>query len=328
MRVRCKDLSILDIPQADEFVQVHYWQHGEIGQFKVRKPLILGHESAGIVWQCGAAVRSLKPGDAVALEPGIPCRTCCFCKKGKYNLCLDVEFAATPPHDGTLQTYYAVPEDFCYKLPKDVTIEEGALLEPLSVAVHCVKLAGIMPGSSVLVLGAGPIGLLCCVTARAFGASSAMVVDIVPSRLEFARTYAATATYQMDSVSPQENAAFILLGSGLPYGFDVVIDATGAQACISTGIHAMKSGGKFIQAGLGQAEILFPVAQLCAKEGAFIGSFRYGADDYATALDLVEQKKVNLRDLITHTFKFDEAGQAFTNVVLKRGIKSIIYGPE
>lgn len=239
-----------------------------------------------------------------------------------------MEFAATPPHDGTLQTYYAVPEDFCYKLPETVSMQEGALLEPLSVAVHCSNLAGITFGSSVLVSGAGPIGLLCCAAARAFGAVSAVIVDILQSRLEFAASYAATETYLMQKLTPQENAASILSQCGLEDGFDVVIDATGAQPCISTGIHALSRGGKFVQAGLGQAEIVFPVSQLCAKEGTFIGSFRYGANDYDTALKLVEQKKVNLKALMTDTFSFEEAEKAFIHVGLRKGIKTIIYGPE
>jgi len=104
--------------------------HGEIGNFKVEKPLILGHESAGIVERCDPTVKSLKPGDHVALEPGIPCRTCECCQTGKYNLCLDVRFAATPPYDRTLEKYFKLPESLCYKLPAHISLEEGALIEP------------------------------------------------------------------------------------------------------------------------------------------------------------------------------------------------------
>lgn len=289
--------------------------------------MVLGHESAGVVWKCGPAVKTLSPGDQVALEPGVPCRICSFCRSGRYNLCADVQFAATPPHDGTLVKYYTVPEDFCYKLPSGISMQEGALLEPLSVAVHCAKLAGISFGESVLVLGAGPIGLLCCAVARAFGARDAVVTDIVPSRLEFALTHGATEVYQMQTVNPEQNACNILSKAGRSEGFDVVIDATGAQPCISTGIHALKRGGKFVQAGLGAAEIMFPVAQLCSKEGMYLGSFRYGAGDYDTAVALIQQEKVLLKDLITHQYSFDMAEEAFNNVAGRRGIKTIIRGP-
>lgn len=206
-------------------------------------------------------------------------------------------------------------------------MQEGALLEPLSVAVHCAKLAGISFGESVLILGAGPIGLLCCAVARAFGARDAVVTDIVPSRLEFALTHGATEVYQMQTVNPEQNACNILSKAGRSEGFDVVIDATGAQPCISTGIHALKRGGKFVQAGLGAAEIMFPVAQLCSKEGMYLGSFRYGAGDYDTAVALIQQEKVLLKDLITHQYSFDMAEEAFNNVAGRRGIKTIIRGP-
>lgn len=210
-----------------------------------------------------------------------------------------------------------------------MTLEEGALIEPLSVAVHCAKLASIQFSSSVLVLGAGPIGLLCCAVARAFGASTVIAVDIVAPRLDFARKYAATATYGMELLSPEENARRLILNThlGAGAGAEVVIDATGAQTCINTGIHAMKKGGVFVQVGLGQANIDFPVAQLCSREGMYRGSFRYGPGDYKTAIELVSQRKISLKELITHTYAFEEAEKAFENVVQRRGIKTIIYGP-
>jgi L-iditol 2-dehydrogenase len=209
-----------------------------------------------------------------------------------------------------------------------MTLEEGALIEPLSVAVHCAKLAAIQFSSSVLVLGAGPIGLLCCAVARAFGASTIIAVDVVTARLDFARKYAATATYAMESLSPAENAQRLMSQTHLGAGAEVVIDATGAQTCISTGIHAMKKGGIFVQVGLGAANIEFPVAQLCSKEGIYRGSFRYGPGDYKTAIELVAQGKITLKELITHTYAFEEAEKAFENVVQRQGIKTVIYGPD
>lgn len=239
-----------------------------------------------------------------------------------------MQFAATPPHDGTLAKYYTIPEDFCFKLPAHISLEEGALVEPLSVAVHCAKLAGIAFGSSVLVLGAGPIGLLCCAVARALGASKVIAVDIVAPRLLIARNYAATATYQMEALSPEENASRIISKTGIGEGAEVVIDATGAEACISTGVHALRRGGMFVQAGLGAKTITFPVAQLCSKEGIYRGSFRYGPGDYKIAIELLEQQKISVKELITHRYDFCEAEKAFENVAQRQGIKSIIFGPD
>jgi L-iditol 2-dehydrogenase len=293
----------------------------------VRKPLVLGHESAGIVARCGTGVKNIKVGDRVAIEPGVPCRTCGSCRGGKYNLCDDMHFAATPPVDGTLATYYTVPDDFCYTLPPHISIEEGALVEPLSIAVHCTRLASITIGQTVLVMGAGPIGLLCCAVARAFGASIVIATDIVDSRLEFAQTYAATHTYKMQRLSSEENAKNIMSTCGTSAGADVVIDATGVESCIGSGIFALRKGGTFIQAGLGASDIVFPVGQLCSKEGEYKTSFRYGPGDYELAIKLLESRKISLRELITHSYEFSCAEQAFAETGQNGGIKSIIYGP-
>ena len=238
-----------------------------------------------------------------------------------------MRFAATPPIDGTLATYYTVPEDFCFVLPPHISIEEGALVEPLSIAVHCARLASVTVGQTVLVMGAGPIGLLCCAVARAFGASIIIATDIVDSRLEFARTYTATHTYKMQQQSAEENAKCIMSSCAISDGADVVVDATGVESCIGCGVFAMKKGGIFIQAGLGAADIVFPVGQLCSKEGVYKASFRYGPGDYKLAIELLQSKKIEVKPLITHTYEFVDAEQAFTGIGRQEGIKSIIWGP-
>lgn len=293
----------------------------------VRKPLVLGHESAGIIVRAGSSVKSLKLGDRVAIEPGVSCQSCDFCRVGKYNLCDDMQFAATPPVDGTLAKYYVVPEELCFVLPSHISIEEGALVEPLSIAVHCARLAAISVGQTVLVMGAGPIGLLCCAVAKAFGASVITATDIVDSRLDFAKTYATTHTYKMEQQSPVDNAKSISSRCGVSRGFDVVIDATGVASCISCGISALKKGGVFIQAGLGAAEISFPVGQLCSKEGVYKTSFRYGPGDYKMAIELLESQRVSVKSLITHSYEFESAEEAFVGTGRQEGIKCIIYGP-
>lgn len=289
---------------------------------------MLGHESSGIVEACGTEVTKLKIGDRVALEPGAACHTCHFCRHGKYNLCKSMKFAATPPYDGTLSTFYCLPEEDCYVLPNNISLEAGALVEPLSIAVHCAKLANVSVGSSVVVFGAGPIGLLCCAVAKAFGASIVLAVDINESRLAFAKEYSATDIYRMQQGSPAENATRILSGCGLDDdGASVIIEATGAESCISCGIMLMKRGGVFVQAGIGPPIIPFPVGEICSKEGVFKGSFRYGPGDYETAIELLQSGKVEVSSLITHKYAFEAAEEAFTAVSQQVGIKSIIYGP-
>ncbi|RAK95409.1 GroES-like protein, partial [Aspergillus ibericus CBS 121593] len=140
---------------------IHYWQHGKLGRNEVKQPLILGHESSGVIVAIGSKVDVLKFNDRVALEPGISCNICAHCRSGRYNLCTSMQFAATPPVDGTLCTYYRVPAQCCYKLPAHVSFRNGALVEPLSVAVHACRLGGDMQNRNVVVFGAGPVGLLC-----------------------------------------------------------------------------------------------------------------------------------------------------------------------
>ncbi|RMY56454.1 hypothetical protein D0865_03639 [Hortaea werneckii] len=306
---------------------VHYWQHGGIGPYKVQKPIVLGHESAGIVVSCGKSVKSVNVGDRVAVEPGISCKSCEDCRSGRYNLCADMQFAATPPYDGTLSTYYRVPEECCFRLPSSISMRDAALIEPLSIAVHCCRLAGDMQGKSIVVFGAGPVGQLCCSVARAFGARAVLVADVVDSRLEFASKKGATHIYKMRDAAPKDNAVALLASLEETSGTEIVIDATGAQPCIECGIESLRRGGTFVQAGLGSPKITFPVGLICDKEAIFRGSFRYGPGDYKLAIACVASGRVNLDGFVTQTFPFTEAQGAFETVLQKQGIKSVIWGP-
>lgn len=305
---------------------VHYWEHGSIGQFVVKDPMVLGHESSGVISKVGSAVTTLKVGDHVAMEPGIPCRRCEPCKEGKYNLCEKMAFAATPPYDGTLAKYYVLPEDFCYKLPENINLQEAAVMEPLSVAVHIVKQANVAPGQSVVVFGAGPVGLLCCAVARAFGSPKVIAVDIQKGRLEFAKKYAATAIFEPSKVSALENAERIVNENDLGRGADIVIDASGAEPSVHTGIHVLRPGGTYVQGGMGRNEITFPIMAACTKELNVRGSFRYGSGDYKLAVNLVASGKVSVKELITGVVSFEDAEQAFHEVKAGKGIKTLIAG--
>lgn len=163
---------------------VHYLAHGRIGDFVLTKPMIIGHEAAGVVAKLGKKVTTLKVGDRVAIEPGVPYRYCDHCKQGRYNLCADMVFCATPPYDGNLTRYYKHAADFCFKLPDHVSMEEGALLEPLSVGVHACRRAGVGLGSKVLILGAGPIGLVTLLVRKSINMSPTYEIELIlPPRL-------------------------------------------------------------------------------------------------------------------------------------------------
>jgi len=307
---------------------IHYLQHGRIGPYVVKEPMVLGHESAGTVLEVGSSVKSLKSGDRVAMEPGIPCRRCVRCKEGNYNLCIDMAFAATPPVDGTLAKYYILPEDFCFKLPDHVSLEEGALMEPLAVAVHVTKQSNIKLGDSVIVFGAGPVGLLCCAVAKAFGAAKVIAVDINTERLKFALDFAASSIFEPAKVSAAENADRLKSENNLGLGADVAIDASGAEPSVQTAISVLRTGGSYVQGGMGRDEITFPILAACAKELTIRGSFRYSTGDYSTALELVSSGKVDVKRLISRKVSFDDAEQAFEDIRNGRGIKVLIEGPK
>jgi D-xylulose reductase len=235
-------------------------------------------------------------------------------------------FAATPPYDGTLAKYYVLPEDFCYKLPESMSLQEGALMEPLSVAVHIVRQARVSPGQSVVVFGAGPVGLLCCAVATAFGASKVIAVDIQQPRLDFAQKYATTSTFMPSMAPATENAERLIKENDLGTGADVAIDASGAEPSVHTGIHVLRNGGTYVQGGMGRSEIQFPIMAACSKELTLRGSFRYGSGDYKLAVDLVSSGRVDVKSLITGTVKFEEAEDAFKGVKAGNGIKTLIAG--
>ncbi|OLN85435.1 putative D-xylulose reductase A [Colletotrichum chlorophyti] len=306
---------------------VHYWEHGAIGHFVVKDPMVLGHESAGTVVQVGDSVTTLKVGDRIALEPGYPCRRCPNCLAGRYNLCPDMRFAATPPYDGTLTGFWSAPADFCYKLPDNVSLQEGALIEPLAVAVHITKQARVTPGCSVVVMGAGPVGLLCAAVARSFGATKVVSVDIVQAKLDFAKDLASTHTYLSQRISPEDNARALIEQCDLGEGADVVIDASGAEPSIQTSLHVVRMGGSYVQGGMGKADINFPIMALCLKEVTASGSFRYGPGDYKLAIDLVANGSVNVKKLITGVVSFKQAEEAFKKVKEGQVIKILIAGP-
>jgi L-iditol 2-dehydrogenase len=165
---------------------VHYYQHGRIGRYVVEQPLVLGHEASGEIVAVGEGVAAERIGERVAVEPGIPCRRCAYCKGGRYNLCPDVVFLATPPVDGAFAEYLTVPADFAHPVPRDLSFAVAALVEPTAVAVHAARLGQVGPGASCLVFGAGPVGLLLAQVLRAFGASRVDVVDPEPSRRDLA----------------------------------------------------------------------------------------------------------------------------------------------
>lgn len=286
--------------------------------------MVLGHESSGVVTEVGAKVTHLRPGDRVAIEPGRPCRRCDFCRGGVYHLCPDMIFAALPPTDGTLSKYYAAASDLCYRIPDAMTLEEAAMVEPAAVAVTLCRTAGLRAHQSVVVLGCGPIGILCAAVARAWGAGTIVGVDVVQGRLDLARAYGVDGVflperYRADdpasTTTPmqhsQAQAEALCARFGLGHGADVVLECSGAEACVQMGVYAARPGATMVQAGMGREEVNFPITQVCTQGITLRGSIRYLAGAYPAAIELIAGGKVDVKRLITNRFRFEEAEGAF-----------------
>nr|CDJ81398.1 Alcohol dehydrogenase GroES and Alcohol dehydrogenase domain containing protein [Haemonchus contortus] len=287
---------------------VHYWTHGAIGNFVVKEPMVLGHETSGTVAGVGSQVKGFAVGDRVAIEPGLPCRHCMHCKTGRYNLCSEMRFFATPPIDGSLARYIVHDADFCFKLPENVTFEEGALLEPLSVAVHACRRSGVQMGQRVLIQGAGPIGTLCWMTAKALGAAEVVITDLIQERLDLAKKLGAKHAICVKNKSPAQVREEVI--SALGTEPDVTLECTGAQPSIESAILCTRSGGVVVLVGLGASRIELPVVEAAVREVDLRGVFRY-VNCYPTALNLVASQTIDLSGLTRAHYTLEDTLNAF-----------------
>lgn len=291
---------------------VHYFRHGRIGGFVVRQPLVLGHEASGVVVALGEGATTHRLGERVCIEPGIPCRTCEQCRAGRYNLCADVRFLATPPIDGAFTEYLSMPEDFVHAVPDSMSDDEAALMEPLSVGIWACRKAGVTPGSRVLVTGAGPIGALALQVARASGAAHVAVTDVDAHRLQVAGELGADEVIDARADSPEPGSA------------DVLIECSGAPDAVLGGIAALRPAGRAVLVGLGADELSIPLASIQSRELQLTGSFRY-ANTYPAAIALAASGRVRLGPVIGQHFGLDQVSEALSAAPrLGQGLKRMV----
>ncbi|KAK5778023.1 hypothetical protein PVK06_045990 [Gossypium arboreum] len=268
VRVRMKAVGICGS-------DVHFLKTLRLADFVVNEPMVIGHECAGIIEEIGSEVKNLVPGDRVALEPGISCWRCDLCKEGRYNICPDMKFFALPPVHGSLARQVVHPADLCFKLPDNLSLEEGAMCEPLSVAVHACRRANIGPETNVLVMGAGPIGLVTLLAAHAFGAPRVVVVDVDDYRLSVANNLGADGVVKV-STNMQD----------IPQKVERICEMMGA-----VGVHAIT--------------MTVPLTPAAAREVDIIGIFRY-KNTWPLCIELLRSGKIDVKPLITHRFGFSQ----------------------
>ena len=279
---------------------VHYYEHGRIGTYVVRQPLILGHETAGVIVDVGTDVPQSRVGERVAIEPGIPDGTCEQCRAGHYNLCPNVRFFGTPPIDGSFANYVTVPTHFAYTLPDNMSNEEGAMIEPLSVGLWACRKARLRGGDHVLITGAGPIGLLAMKVAFALGVAKVTITDVFPQRLAIAQRLGAT---QIINVAEQPLAQADIQA-------DVLLECSGQQQALLEGIRSLHPAGVAVVVGMNAGEeLLVPMSFIQNREITVTGTFRY-ANTYADAIALVASGRIDVRSLVTGRYPLEAAEQA------------------
>jgi L-iditol 2-dehydrogenase len=280
---------------------VHYYEHGRIGEHVVREPLVLGHEPAGVVVGVGDYVSMVSVGHRVSVEPGLPCLSCEQCLAGRYNLCPRMRFLATPPIDGAFCEYITVHEAFAHPVPDSLSDDAAAMLEPLSVGVWACRKGRVQPGSRVLVNGAGPIGLLAAQTALAFGASQVVVADVNAIRLDLASRLGATGVIDVTSTS--------LADVGV--NPDVLLECSGHPQATVAAVRTVAPAGRAVLVGMGADELALPMSIVQNREIELVGTFRY-ANTWPTAIELAASGRVMLDPLVTRHYSLPDVGAALT----------------
>ena len=313
--IRLEEMDI-PVPKDDEALiklkavgvcgsDVHFYETGRIGDFVVTDPLVLGHECAGEVVRVGKDVKNFQAGDRVAIEAGVPCRKCNYCRLGRYNLCADVIFLATPPFHGAFREYIAHPEDFLFKLPDGMSFEEGAMIEPLAVGVYAAQRGDVNIRDTVAIIGAGPIGLMTLQAVLARGAAEVLITEIEPFRLEFAKKLGASVVVNARKEDPVQKTLEYTNG-----GADVVMEAIGLPETIRQSIKMARPGGTIVWIGMPTVDqIPIRAVEAICKEVDIRGVFRY-ANAYQPAIKLVETGKINVKSMITVSFTLDQVQEA------------------
>jgi L-iditol 2-dehydrogenase len=285
---------------------LHYYREGNIGGLTVEEPLVLGHEFAGRIAAVGTSV-SLPIGLRVAVEPGRSCGTCEACVEGHPNLCASVLFCGSAPVDGALRERMLYPASLLFPLPDHLSNAEGAALEPLGIGLHALSLARMTPGSTVAILGGGPIGLMLALLCRAAGAVEIIVSEPVAHRREAALRLGATAA--LDPLTESVGEAIRRMTRGR--GVDVAFEAAGAADTPAEATEAVRAGGHVVLVGIPADDRVVLSHAVARRKGLTLRFARRMKHTYPRAIALVATRRVDLRPLLTHHFALAEAPEAF-----------------
>lgn len=322
----------MPVAQADEVVveveyvgvcgsDLHFFETGMIGPREIKGKQILGHEAAGIVYQVGKDVKDLKVGDRVAIEPGIACGSCIYCKRGLYNLCRNVRFISSNPYQGAMQKFIAHPAHLCFKLPDEVSTLEGALIEPLAVGMHAARQANVTVGDTVVILGAGCIGLTTLLAAKAMGASRIIVTDLCNNRLEVAQELGATTVLNSKEVDVFAKVMELTADEGA----DIVFETAGSRVTAAQTGSLVRRAGVIMIVGNVFGETPFNFHQISTREATIKSVFRY-RNIYPIAINAIQSGSINVKAIASHIFPFDSIEKGLLKAMQEKDtvVKAVI----
>jgi L-iditol 2-dehydrogenase len=296
-------MKVLGICGSD----IHYYTSGKIGSQTVVYPFTIGHEGAGVVVATGSAVKKVRPGDVIAIEPAMPCQECDQCLSGRYHTCRRLKFLGCPGQaDGCMSEYLVMPEESCFPLTGKLTADQGAISEPLSIGVYSVKQYGNIKGAKIAILGFGPIGMSVALAAKAGGAEKIFVTDKIDERLAVAEKESVSCT-----LNPLKENIVEKIRQKEPLGLDVVFECCGQQEALDQSVDLLKPGGKIIVVGIPEFDRWSLNVEDTRRREISLHFVRRQVDCVESALELMKSGKINIGNMITHRFPLSKSKEAF-----------------
>lgn len=295
---------------------VAYYLKGASGMGKIEFPFVLGHECAGRIVETWGDCRGRSVGERVAVEPGVPCGSCEFCRTGRYNLCEHLSFMGSAVKrqggEGGMATQIIRPAAFVYPIPEGMTGEQAALVEPVSVAMHAVRRSGIRAGQKAAILGCGPIAGYVLLMLKACGVSSVRMTDVIEERTAFMERLGADRAYLTRGRTEEDMRAL------LPEQVDVVYDTTCDESALNNSMFWLKKGGILVLLGVPSDKKQIDMNTLFTKELSLVASFRY-SNTYPDAIAMISAGEICPEKLVTHRFPFEQAAEALEKAARREG---------
>jgi L-iditol 2-dehydrogenase len=296
-------MSVLGICGSD----IHYYTQGKIGSQKVRYPFTVGHEGAGVVVEVGSAVKKVRPGDKIAIEPAMPCWECDQCLSGRHHTCRNLKFLGCPGQaEGCLSEYIVMPETSCFPLTGKLTPDNGSISEPMAIGVYAVRKSGGVKGINIGILGFGPIGMSVMLASKAQAVGNIYVTDLIDQRLAIAGMEGAVLT-----ANPDKENAIEKFRKREPLGFDVVFECCGKQEAFDQAVELLKPGGKLVVVGIPEFDFWSMNVELTRRKEISLQFIRRQVDCVEETLELMKNGTISITNMVTHRYPFSKTKEAF-----------------